>query len=458
MYYEKDCICAKASGNGGAVSLIRMSGNLSFDILALCFTPVSKTKVDPSNKRIFFGTFIVNGDKVDEVLVTVFKAPNSYTGENIVEISCHASPYIEARILEALMDNGARLANPGEFTQRAFFNGKLDLSQAEGVADLIASQSQAEHQLAMSQLSGGISGEMEKMRAELIHFTSMLELELDFGEEDVEFASRYEMKGLLSKLKSRVKSLIDSFAYGNAIKNGVPVAIVGKPNVGKSTLLNTLLREDIAIVSDIAGTTRDAIEETCTIDGVLFRFIDTAGLRDTNDKIEAIGVQRAREKANKALIVIYLYDNINATLDDIKHAIDELQSNDNSIMLVENKIDESISSCNKARGSIKGLEITRISAKNNQNIDGLKQKLLANINTLKGDTDVVLSNARHHQALKKSLESLEEVSEGLEEGLSNELLSFHLRDCLSHLGSISGEINTDRDILGNIFKNFCIGK
>ncbi|MFV0484230.1 MAG: tRNA uridine-5-carboxymethylaminomethyl(34) synthesis GTPase MnmE [Bacteroidales bacterium] len=458
MNYEQDCICAKASGNGGAISLIRMSGTLAFDVIDRCFVSVSKTKLAISDKRIFFGNFMNDSEKVDEVLITTFKAPNSYTGENIVEISCHASPYIERRIIMTLTNNGVRLAEPGEFTQRAFFNGKLDLSQAEAVADLISSQSQAEHRLAMSQLSGGVSGELQEMRKELVHFTSMLELELDFGEEDVEFANRDELKRLLSNLTSKARTLISSFSYGNAIKNGVPVVIVGKPNVGKSTLLNTLLHEDRAIVSDIAGTTRDTIEETCTIDGVLFRFIDTAGLRDTADAIEAIGVERAKEQAGKAQIIIYLYDILNTSVSEINKAIEELYSPTSTMLLVKNKIDEGALAGDSVITFDKKLESLSISAKNKLNIDVLKRRLLASVEALRGNSDVVLSNARHYQALKKSLESLEEVSKGMEIGLSNDLLSFHLRDCLAHLGSITGKIDTDKDVLGNIFKHFCIGK
>ncbi|MFV0346442.1 MAG: tRNA uridine-5-carboxymethylaminomethyl(34) synthesis GTPase MnmE [Bacteroidales bacterium] len=458
MYYEKDCICAKASGSGGAISLIRMSGGQALSIIDLCFEAVSKTKLSISDKRVFFGNFLNNSEKIDEVLVTVFKAPRSYTGENLVEISCHASSYIERRIIMTLTDNGARLAEPGEFTQRAFFNGKLDLLQAEAVADLISSQSQAEHRLAMSQLSGGVSGELHEMRKDLIHFTSLLELELDFGEEDVEFANRDELKRLLSNLTNKAKSLINSFAYGNAIKDGVPVAIVGKPNVGKSTLLNTLLHEDRAIVSDIAGTTRDTIEETCTINGVLFRFIDTAGLRDTADAIEAIGVERAKEKAGKAQIIIYLYDSLNTSVSEINKAIEELYSPTSTMLLVKNKIDEGVLADDSVITFDKKLESLSISAKNKLNIDMLKQRLLTSVEALKGNSDVVLSNVRHYQALKESLKSLEEVSSGIEIGLSNDLLSFHLRDCLAHLGSITGEIDTDRDVLGNIFKHFCIGK
>ncbi len=449
-----DTIAAIATAPGsGAIAVIRVSGKETFDVVEKVFKPLKPKKLsEQKGYTVHFGEIYDGSEVLDEVLVTVFKAPHSYTGEDSVEISCHGSLYIQQRILELLVESGARIAEPGEFTMRAFLNGKMDLSQAEAVADLIASTSEAARKLSFRQMRGGFTRELGQLRSQLLEFVSLIELELDFAEEDVEFADREQLKNLIQTIKQRIEFLMNSFKLGNAIKNGVPVAIVGEPNVGKSTLLNLLLREDKAIVSDIPGTTRDAIEDVISIRGILFRFIDTAGLRETHDKIEAIGIERTKEKIKKASIILFLVDardqDWRKKVDDLKEIID-----DQHLIIVFNKID--------LAGSLPDVEdddYVMISAKYHENIANLEEKLLQAVKYSQySDSDVIVTNARHYQALSKAYEAILRVEEGLETGLPGDLLSQDIREVMFYLGEITGEITTD-DILQNIFKNFCIGK
>lgn len=466
-YQTSDTICALATpAVPGAIAVIRLSGNKALEIGDAVFLKKKTTRDFQLSKAkshtLHFGD-IKDGDKIiDEVLIAVFKNPHSYTGEDSLEISCHGSVFIQQQIIKLLIAKGARMAEPGEFTLRAFLNGKLDLSQAEAVADLIASDSEASHQMAMQQMRGGFSKDIAELREKLINFAALIELELDFSEEDVEFANRNELRNLIENLQARIKKLIDSFAAGNVFKNGVPVAIIGKPNAGKSTLLNTLLNEERAIVSDIAGTTRDTIEEEINLNGVIFRFIDTAGIRNTADKVEAIGIEKTYEKISKAALVLYIFDVINESPELVKEDIQLIQQKTSSsnipIVIVGNKIDVTTLDCVKEKFK---LEITPIyiSAKNNFNIDELKEKLLSLIDTgiLKSNQTIV-SNARHLDALNKSLEALEMVLNGLDSHISGDFLALDIRKALQHLGEITGAIDVDKDILGTIFSKFCIGK
>lgn len=452
---HQDTIVALATApSGGAISVIRLSGEKAIDITAKVFK--GKDLVAMNSHTVTYG-HIVDGDEiVDEVMIAMFRAPRTFTTEDSVEISCHASTYITERIISLLIRHSARLATAGEFTMRAFLNGRIDLTQAEAVADLIAAESKASHEIALNQLRGGFSNELKQLREELIQFVALIELELDFSEEDVEFANREKLLLLIEKLKQHVSDLISSFELGNAIKNGVPVAIIGKPNAGKSSLLNTLLNEERAIVSEIAGTTRDVIEETINIDGIKFRFIDTAGMRDTQDTIEAIGVQRAKDKVNQAKIIIHLYE-------DDTEILEELQDTmyDKIVFNLQTKID--LHPFNEAQERELAEKYPNymsfgISTTSAQNIDRLKNELVAAIKGNHHDHQVVITNERHKQALSHTLVSLVEAEEGLKTGLYNDLVAFHLKDCLKHLGSITGQIDTDRDILGAIFGKFCIGK
>lgn len=455
---------ATATGNG-AIAIIRVSGTDAIAIVNRVFK--GKDLLQQPSHTLHFGT-IRDGDEVlDEVLVSLFVGPNSFTGEDSVELSTHNSRYIIDRVIQLLIKSGARAALPGEFTQRAFLNGKMDLSQAEAVADLIASENRASHEIAINQMRGGIGSELAKMREQLINFTSLLELELDFGEEDVEFADRTKFLQLIAEIKSHMNTLIASFEYGNAIKQGVPVAIVGKPNAGKSTLLNTLLNEERAIVSDIAGTTRDTIEETMTIDGITFRFIDTAGLRETVDTIEAIGVARAKEKVAAAKILLYLYDGQSNTADEVIGQIKGFYREGLIVILVRNKIDlEGGYFENEMDGRIKKElfdhlytdHIVAITAKDPASVATLKTLLVAKIRSLVTDNQQVITNIRHVEALRLAYQSVEDVERGFELGVSGELLASHLREALRHMGTITGQIDVDRDILGTIFGKFCIGK
>ncbi|GCD77142.1 tRNA modification GTPase MnmE [Thermaurantimonas aggregans] len=452
-----DTIAAIATPYGqGAIGVIRLSGKDAFSIVKQYFRP-AKGSFEPKLVRGYtlrYGEWWYQRELIDEVLISFFVQPHSYTGEDVVEISCHGSPYILNRTLESCLDAGARLAEPGEFTLRAFRNGKLDLGQAEAVADLIASESKAAHQIAMHQLKGHFSRELDEMRTQLIEFTGLLELELDFAEEDVEFADRSRFFELLDRIKHRLRTLIESFSLGNAIKNGVPVAILGAPNAGKSTLLNALLGEEKAIVSHIAGTTRDVIEDVITIDGIQFRFIDTAGLRKTSDEIEEIGIRKALERASKARIILYVFD-VHASSQSEVHATYELikeHAPDATILKVGNKADL-VQDVEFLDG-----DILYISAKEKVGIDVLKKALVKEILREKRiDNQVIITNVRHLDALKKSITALEEAERGLRSGLSGELVAIDLRQALYHMGSITGQVVAD-DILGYIFANFCIGK
>lgn len=450
-----DTIVALATPpTGGAISIVRLSGNEAIAVCQKCFKGKDLSTI-PSH-QIVYGHIFDGEELIDEVMVAVFRAPKTFTTEDSVEISCHASPYISQRIIRLLIRHGARLAKEGEFTMRAFLNGRIDLTQAEAVADLIAAENKASHDIALNQLRGGFSSELKQLREELIQFTALIELELDFAEEDVEFANREGLLSLIDRLKEHIAKLIASFEYGNAIKNGVPTAIIGKPNAGKSSLLNTLLNEDRAIVSPIAGTTRDAIEETLTIDGIQFRFIDTAGMRSTEDTIEAIGVQRAKNKVRQAKIVIHLYEDDTDVLEELKpllqdkivynlHTkIDLHPLNDKYEMYIQEKYPD--------------FKNFGISTTTNYNIEYLKNELVAAIKGNYNAQQVIITNERHKQALLHTLLSLTAAGEGLQNGLTNDLVAFHLKDSLLHLGSITGQIDVDKDILGTIFGKFCIGK
>jgi tRNA modification GTPase len=400
---------------------------------------------------------------IDEVVITLYKGPKSYTGEDTVEISCHGSPYIVTILLQACVELGARIALPGEFTQRAFLNNKLDLSQAEAVADVIASENEAQHKIAMQQLRGGFSKELANMREQLINFAALVELELDFSEEDVEFADRTALKTLLVEIQNHLTKLAESFTYGNAIKKGIPVAIIGQPNAGKSTLLNALLNEDKAIVSAIAGTTRDVIEDILNIDGISFRFIDTAGIRNTTDEIESLGIAKTMQKAKEASIVLLLVD-VNQPLNDIVAQYQTLDKQPNqSIIIVVNKID-AIGVCNgydveEAVATTTKNTAIAISAKDGLHIDKLKKLITDSTNINKVSTQgTIVANARHYQAINATLKNISDVQEGMQASLSGDLLSIDIRSALKNLGSITGQVEVDKDILGTIFGKFCIGK
>ena len=479
---NQDTICALATANGiGAIGIIRVSGTESFKIVNQVFEGKNLEKVD--SHTVHYGFLVENKEQrtknketdnrqpttdnqeiIDEVMVSVFKAPKTFTAEDSVEISFHGSPFIAKRILEVLIKNGARMAKAGEFTMRAFMNGRIDLSQAESIADLIASENEASRKVALNQLKGGITQEISILRNDLLNFTSLIELELDFAEEDVEFADRTALKKLISNLKSQISNLISSFKYGNAIKNGTAVAIIGKPNAGKSTLLNALLKEERAIVSNIAGTTRDTIEEILHIKGHAFRLIDTAGLRETLDEIEAIGVKKAKEKVSQAEILVYLVD---AQTTDFAEDLETLQSllrTDLKVIILATKMDEVLPTKYKSIESVFRDSITHdfdfieISAVENENIQDLKDELSSYIEQLKSEErNVVITNQRHFEALQKSLDSVNKVEEAVNSNITTELLSYELRNALENLGEISGEFTND-EVLGNIFSKFCIGK
>ena len=449
MSYSDDTICALATPPGmGAIAVVRLSGGNSIGICNSVFP--SKNLSTQKSHTIHFGTLRDEEHIIDEVLVSLFKDPHSYTGEDVVEVSCHGSIYIQNKIIQLFLKHGARMAKPGEFTLRAFSNGKLDLSQAEAVADLIASENEAAHKVAMQQMRGGFSTELKNLREELINFASLIELELDFGEEDVEFADREKFNQLLQKITVVLKRLIDSFSLGNAIKKGIPVAIIGQPNVGKSTLLNALLNEERAIVSDIAGTTRDTIEDELIIDGISFRFIDTAGLRTTIDKIEKIGILKAFEKAQQAQVIIFIFD----ATQDLEPQLIELQS------LKDKGINKVISVLNKVdlNSKVHLDNAILISAKNNQGLSELKKALLKQFSTGSlNNNQTIVSNSRHLEALDASLNNVSKTIEGLNNGISGDFLAMDIRQALFHIGEITGDITSD-DLLDNIFSNFCIGK
>lgn len=451
-----DTIVAVATAPGlGAIAVIRLSGPDTYAICNGLFP--GRDLLQQASHTLHFGNIVSNGHIIDEVVVSLYKGPRSYTGEDVIEISCHGSPYIQQQIIDATIKAGARLAKPGEFTQRAFLNGKLDLTQAESVADLIASNSAASHQTAIQQMRGGFSKELHALREQLITFSALIELELDFSQEDVEFADRSGLYTLVTNATGVVKHLIDSFRMGNVIKNGVNTAIVGKPNAGKSTLLNTLLNENRAIVSDIAGTTRDTIEEILNIDGILFRLIDTAGIRESLDTIESIGVQKTMEKIREAGVVVYLFDVNELSETDIRNQITAFESQNVNYLLVGNKTD--ITGEAAIRAKFTGIpEILFISAKNHAHIQELKDALVHKV--LAGDVnteDTIITNARHHAALQEVLKSLQDVKQGMDDGLPGDLLALDIRLCLHYLGEITGEV-TNEDRLDYIFSKFCIGK
>ncbi|RRQ46070.1 tRNA uridine-5-carboxymethylaminomethyl(34) synthesis GTPase MnmE [Chryseobacterium sp. SC28] len=460
---NQDTICALATANGvGALGIIRVSGSQSFAIVNKIFE--GKNLENETSHTVHYGFIKEENETIDEVMVSVFRAPKTFTAEDSVEISFHGSPYIARRILEVLTKNGARMAKAGEFTMRAFMNGRIDLSQAESIADLIASDNEAARKVALNQLKGGISQEISVLRSDLLNFTSLIELELDFAEEDVEFADRSALQQLLNKIEVKLTSLIDSFQYGNAIKNGTSVAIIGKPNAGKSTLLNVLLKEERAIVSQIAGTTRDTIEEVLHIKGNAFRLIDTAGLRETADEIEAIGVQKAREKVASADILIYLADAATEDFSEDFEILKSLVRDDLKVIICATKIDEVLpTKYNLVETAFRqamsfDFDFLKISALENQNIQDLKNELSSFVEHLKSEeNNVVITNQRHFEALKKSLESVQKVGEAVQSRLTTELLAYELRNALEYLGEISGHFSND-EVLGNIFSKFCIGK
>jgi len=458
-----DTIVALATPQGiGAIGVIRLSGKNAIEICNSVFGTKSLKKKDLSNAAshtIHFGVIHDNDIIIDEVLVSLFKSPHSYTSENTVEISCHGSPFIQQQIIQLFIKHGARMANQGEFTLRAFLNGKLDLSQAEAVADLISSNSATSHQVAMQQMRGGFSNKIKLLRQNLIDFASLIELELDFSEEDVEFADRSDLKNLVTSIQRIVQRLIDSFEVGNVIKNGIPVAIVGKPNAGKSTLLNVLLEEDRAIVSDIPGTTRDVIEDEINIDGVLFRIIDTAGIRDTVDIIESIGVEKTYEQIKLSSIAVYLFDVHEITPSELRSIVEEITPHlhNSQLVLVANKIDkEDMEYTYREFADFK--DMIFISAKENLNIDQLKKHLVHLFdNSTVNVTETIVTNARHVEALRHTNTALLKVLEGLNHNVSGDFLAMDIRQALHYLGTITGEISSD-DLLTNIFSRFCIGK
>jgi len=459
-------IIANSSASGtAAISLLRLSGENAIDLVTSSFKSKSGKKLsDQKSHAIHLGRIHNDGTEIDEVLVSVFKAPNSYTGENVVEISCHGSIYIQQEILQLFIRKGAKPAQPGEFTLRAFLNKKMDLSQAEAVADLIASESKAAHDVALNQMRGGYTQELILLRQKLLDFASLITLELDFSEEDVEFADRKELFALLDEIQMKIKSLADSFAYGSVIKKGVPVAIIGKPNAGKSSLLNALLNDNRAIVSSIAGTTRDTIEDTLIIKGIQFRFIDTAGLRETTDEIEAVGVAKAKEKALKAKVLLYLYDRNDANLNEIIKDINEFMRDDLILIPVESKVDlnknaanEFDSALTKELNSKKILQPIKISTFDKISIESLKKFLFNQVSQMASNQDVIITNIRHYDALQNVLKAIFNIKNGLDHKISGDLLSVDINEALMHLGEITGEITTE-DLLGNVFANFCIGK
>ncbi len=465
MRLSEDTICAPATGSGGALSIIRLSGSDSISICRKIFFPSSQIPEmwEPAGYTVFYGDIRSGEEIIDDVLVSVFRKPHSYTGEDSVEISCHASPYIVRKVLELLVSNGALAAYPGEFSQRAFLNGKMDLSQAEAVADLIASGTKGAHKVAMNQLRGGFSDEIKKLRSELLNFASLVELELDFGEEDVEFADRKDLKEIILRVKGLADKLVASFSAGNALKNGIPVVIIGKPNTGKSTLLNALLLEERAIVSDIPGTTRDSIEERVNINDVEYRFIDTAGLRETTDVIETLGINRTFEKIKQSAVILF----IDEILDEAEHInrrlnnIREIMNQDQRLVIVINKIDQGSPALQSElfqKLNKNDNDIVFISAKENEGLDDLRDKLADSSITGKlNSDDVIVSNVRHYEALANVSQSLVRVIEGLEINIPEDLIAIDIRQAIHYLGEITGEITTG-EILGNIFKNFCIGK
>ncbi len=452
-----DTIVALATPPGvSAIGVVRLSGKEAIRIINELFP--SKDLSKQASHTIHVGFLKQDGKPLDEVVVSIFKGPKSYTGEDVVEISSHGSPFVLQQVIDACVQGGARLAKPGEFTQRAFLNGKLDLAQAEAVADLIASNTEASRRTALNNIRGGFSDELTQLRDRMIRFSALIELELDFSQEDVEFADRKQFYELITEAETTTKKLLESFKLGNVIRNGVQVAIIGKPNSGKSTLLNTLLNENRAIVSEIAGTTRDTIEEVLNIDGILFRLIDTAGIRDhTSDTIEKIGVERSREKMRKADVVVYLFDVSTDQNDDLRNTIYDLKAQELNFLMVGNKVDAVGEE--KARSKFNGLEkLIFISAKEDKHIEVLKERLVDTVLEGKTSTDeTIVTNARHYHALREVSSALSDIRKGLDNKLPGDLLASDIRRCLHWLGEITGEITTE-DQLDYIFSKFCIGK
>lgn len=462
MKEATDTICAIATAQGGAIGIIRVSGPDAITNTSSIFSPAqpNKTLQDIPPYTLTFGSIMDGNEVIDEVLVSTFHAPHSYTGENSTEISCHGSPYILQKVMQLLISHGCRSAEPGEYTQRAFLNGKMDLSQAEAVADLIASTSAAAHRLAINQMRGGFSRELTRLRDKLLHLTSLMELELDFSDhEDLEFANRTELKTIASEIEQVISHLVQSFSTGNAIKNGIPVAIIGETNAGKSTLLNTLLNEDKAIVSNIHGTTRDLIEDTVNIQGITFRFIDTAGIRQTHDTIESIGIERSFQALKQADIVLWIIDSTEAVrqYNDLSSRILPLCEN-KSLIIIFNKSDLITTPFTIPDVIPKTLLTISISAGKKIGIEKL-QSLLIETSHLKNinQSDVIVTNIRHYEALTNALNAIHRVQNGLDSGLSEDLISQDLRECLFHLSDILGDVTTDA-VLDNIFKHFCVGK
>ena len=468
MLYNDSIVALATPSGAGAIAVIRISGEDAIAIGNSVFKSIKgKDLTQQKSHTLHLGHIIDDQKTLDEVLVSIFKGPHSYTGENTIEISCHGSTYIQQQIIQLLLRKGCRMANPGEFTLRAFLNGKLDLSQAEAVADLISSDNEASHQIAMQQMRGGFSNEIAKLREELLNFASLIELELDFAEEDVEFADRTQFHELLHRIEFVLKRLIDSFAVGNVIKNGIPVAIVGEPNVGKSTLLNALLNEERAIVSHIAGTTRDTIEDELVIGGIGFRFIDTAGIRETEDVVESIGIRKTFEKIEQAQVVLFLIDSLQFIMDNensVKIQIEKIRNQFplKPLIVVTNKIDKLDSKqrkqFDKQLSIINYQLLIEISAKNKTGIEELKNQLLSFVNTgALRNNETIVTNTRHYDSLLKALEEIQKVKYGLETKLSSDLMAIDIKEALYHFGMITGQVTND-ELLGNIFANFCIGK
>ena len=460
-----ETIVALATPSGaGAIAVIRLSGKETLSIAEQVFQSVSgKSLSKQKTHTIHLGHIVEEGKVFDQVLISIFKNPHSYTGEDVVEISCHGSTFIQQQIIQLLLRKGCRMAQAGEFTLRAFLNGKLDLSQAEAVADLISSDNEASHQIAMQQMRGGFSNEIAKLREELLNFASLIELELDFAEEDVEFADRTQFSELLTRIEFVLKRLIDSFAVGNVIKKGIPVAIVGEPNVGKSTLLNALLNEERAIVSEIAGTTRDTIEDELIIGGIGFRFIDTAGIRETKDVVESIGIKKTFEKIEQAQVVVYIVDSSQLSVVGLNTELEKIKNKFplKPLIVVLNKIDKlSETEIKKIINQLTtdNRQLITISAKNNLGVEDLKNQLLSFVNTgALRNNETIITNTRHYDSLLKALEEIQKVKFGMQSNLSSDLMAIDINQALYYFGEITGEVTND-ELLGNIFANFCIGK
>lgn len=466
MLSDGTIIALSTPQGSGAIGIIRLSGPEAFEKTTLFFKPKGQktwTKIQPN--QTLFGSFVKDSVLIDEVLVTAFKGPRSYTGEDVIELSCHGSPFILQQVISCFLDEGIKPAKPGEFTLRAYLNKKMDLSQAEAVADLIASESDEAHRIAIQQMRGGFSKGMEELRQQLIQFKALIELELDFSEEEVNFAEKTALEKLLNTLEKEIQVLKDSFSYGNVIKKGVPVAIAGKPNVGKSSLLNALFNEEKAIVSPIAGTTRDTIEDTLIIEGIQYRFIDTAGLRKTEDSIESIGVAKAKEKVTQATFLLYLYDK-SISAQELAQEISSLYHHNLSIFLIQNKIDLDPNGLDQKYSTaiheqldpkIKIISLG-ISTKESDSLIPLKKQLNDTVQSLSNTDGIIINNSRHFHALTEALHSIGNVKKGILSDLPGDLLSIDLKEAIEHIGTITGVIDTDHDILGTIFSQFCIGK